>query len=82
MSKRTLNSIGRFLIIYGGLSAIMYFFGYNLVILMWVDLAGPIIGWILRGAMIVIGLVLILTTREDTDTKPAEEEKHGTGKQG
>ena len=37
---------------------VLNLFGYEFVILMWLDTWGPDIGWVLRGAMVVAGLAL------------------------
>lgn len=50
-----LTGLGVLLALYGVLSSILYFFDYNLTILMWVDLWGPLVGWGLRAGFIVGG---------------------------
>ena len=55
-----LTSIGGFLALAGVLSSVLYFIDYNLRILMWIDLWGPIVGWLIRGGAIVLGLVFLV----------------------
>ena len=49
------TGLGVLLALYGLLSCVLYFFDYNLRILMWVDLWGPLVGWGLRVAFILGG---------------------------
>ena len=50
-----ISGAGVLIALYGLISSVMYFFDYNLRILMWVDLWGPLVGWGIRGALIVGG---------------------------
>lgn len=50
-----LQKIGGAICVYGLISAALWFVHMNLIILMWMDLAGPEIGWAIRGAMILLG---------------------------
>lgn len=50
-----LESIGKFLTIYGALSMALWFANMNLVIFIWMDLAGDVIGWIIRIVMVLAG---------------------------
>jgi hypothetical protein len=52
--------IGWPMVFFGGLSSVMYFFGYNFILLMWIDLAGPIIGWLIRLVLIFGGAGLLI----------------------
>jgi len=58
-----LGSIGGFLAAAGVMSSVMIFFGYNLKILMWIDMWGPAIGWVIRIALIVGGIALVILSR-------------------
>lgn len=55
---RGLQKVGSALAIYGAISAVLYFLHMNLIILMWMDLGGPEIGWAIRGLMIVGGAIM------------------------
>ena len=56
--KDLLSKAGGFMALVGVISTILYFVGYNLKILMWVDLWGPTVGWVIRGGLIVGGAAL------------------------
>ena len=53
-----LSSVGAFIALIGVISIILYFIGYNLRYLMWIDNWGPTTGWIIRGALVVVGGIL------------------------
>lgn len=55
-----MKSIGSFLIIAGVLSCILHFAGYNLKILMWIYKFPELQQWLIRGGVIVAGLVLFI----------------------
>lgn len=55
MDSSRLQSIGSFMFIYGLISAALYFVNMNLIIFIWVDLFGDIVGWILRVFIILFG---------------------------
>ncbi len=54
------GQIGAFLALIGVVSAVLSFFNYNLRILMWIDIWGTTMGWIIRIGLIVLGLFLLL----------------------
>lgn len=58
--KSKLSSIGAFLAIAGVASIVLYFIGYNLKILMWIDMWGITMGWVIRVGLIIAGGVLYL----------------------
>lgn len=49
------TGVGVLLALYGLVSSVLYFFDYNLRILMWVDVWGPLVGWGLRIGFILGG---------------------------
>jgi len=53
--KDKIPSIGAFLAIAGILSSVLSFIGYNLRLLLWIDMWGPVVGWVIRIALIVVG---------------------------
>ena len=55
-----LSKIGAFFTLAGIASIVLYFMGYNLSILMWIDNWGMGPGWMIRIACIVVGLVLVV----------------------
>ena len=58
--KSKLSSIGALLAVFGIISSFLALFDYNLKALMWVDLWGTTVGWIIRIALIVGGGGLFL----------------------
>lgn len=48
----------KFLLLFGVGSSILQLFNYDFVILMWINMWGDQIGWLIRIGMIVLGLVL------------------------
>ena len=52
-----IRKAGSFLILAGVISIALFLFGYNLRILAWVDVWGPVAGLGLRGVVIVAGVV-------------------------
>ncbi|MFH1434960.1 MAG: hypothetical protein ABIJ56_04500 [Pseudomonadota bacterium] len=57
---KTIGSIGSFLALAGVASIILYFIGWNLVILMWIDMWGPVLGWVIRIGVTVLGAGLFV----------------------
>ncbi|MDH5655066.1 MAG: hypothetical protein OEZ34_04125 [Spirochaetia bacterium] len=53
-----LKSIGGALFFFGVGSIILHFVDYEFIILMWVDMWGDTIAWVIRGGMITLGAVL------------------------
>ncbi len=41
-------------------SAVLYFLNVEFIVLMWIDMWGPTTGWIIRGALAVVGGILWL----------------------
>ncbi len=50
--------LGGVMALLGASSALNYFVGMNVRLLMWIDNWGPAVGWSIRGAMIVVGAAL------------------------
>lgn len=55
-----MKSLGGTLFFFGVGSCILHFLNMEFILLMWVDLWGPTIGWIIRGILIVAGGILWL----------------------
>ena len=55
-----MKSVGWLLVIFGAVSFVLSFIGYNFSLLMWIDNWGVEAGWAIRAAMVVAGGVLIL----------------------
>ena len=60
---KILMNIGGFMAIAGIASIVMSFFDYNLKILLWIDMWGPTVGWVIRIALIVVGALLYFVGR-------------------
>ena len=55
-----IGSLGGLMAFAGIASAILSFMDYNLRLLMWVDMWGPTMGWVIRGGLVVGGVVLFI----------------------
>ena len=55
-----MKSIGGLMVLFGAGSIVLGFIGYEFTLMMWVDNWGPTVGWIIRGALIVVGGALWL----------------------
>lgn len=53
-------SLGAFLALAGVVSSILYFIGFNLKLLIWIDNWGPEIGWVIRIGSIVLGVAIYI----------------------
>lgn len=58
--KSKIGSIGLALAGMGLISIILSFMNYNLRLLMWIDLWGETMGWVIRIGLIVVGGALFL----------------------
>jgi hypothetical protein len=56
----TLSGLGGLMALFGVVSSVLYFLKYNLRILVWIDSWGPTAGWVIRGGLIALGLVLLI----------------------
>lgn len=65
--KAKLPSIGAGMAVMGVASTLLSFFNYNLRLLMWIDLWGTSMGWIIRILLIVGGgaIYLLLNKEEE-----------------
>jgi hypothetical protein len=55
MDKTRLRSIGASVALAGLASIVLALIGFNLRILMWIDLWGEGVGWAIRAAIVVVG---------------------------
>ncbi|MFT5819071.1 MAG: hypothetical protein ACI8ZM_000293 [Crocinitomix sp.] len=67
--KSKISSIGALLGLIGLGSSILSLFNYNLRILMWVDMWGTTMGWIIRVALIIGGGALFLLFNKSSETE-------------
>lgn len=52
---KQLSSIGGFMLAAGVISALLSFIGYELRILMWIEMWGTGMAWVIRGGLVVVG---------------------------
>lgn len=66
--KAKLPSIGAGMAVMGIASTLLSFFNYNLRLLMWIDLWGTSVGWIIRILLIVGGgAIYLLLNKEEKE---------------
>ena len=53
-----MRTIGIYLFIGGVGSILLNQFGFEFVVLMWIDFWGEAVGWVIRGGAIVLGAIL------------------------
>lgn len=58
-----MRSLGVWIIILTIGSAILPYIGMQFILLSWVDAWGPSTGWLIRGGLIVLGVVLMAADR-------------------
>ncbi|HPA72391.1 MAG TPA: hypothetical protein PKY31_08985 [Spirochaetota bacterium] len=58
--KSQFKSLGAFLAFAGIASIVLHFINWNLKILMWIDMWGSTVGWIIRVGLIIAGGILYL----------------------
>jgi len=56
--KSNLSSLGAIMAVYGLASAVLSFFDYNIKFLLWVDIWGTTIGWLIRAGLMISGIAL------------------------
>ncbi|MEM9885938.1 MAG: hypothetical protein AAF849_08605 [Bacteroidota bacterium] len=57
--------IGFILFLYGFLALILSLIGAKLSFLLWIDAPGPLFGFVVKIAMIILGLVIVYIARSD-----------------
>lgn len=72
--KEKAGSLGSLMAIVGIISSVLSFFNYNLRILMWVDLWGTTVGWIIRIALIVVGAALFFMFGASSEESEEQQE--------
>ena len=69
-----MKQLGGTMFLFGIISAVLHFINYELVILIWIDSWGPTIGWIIRGALVVVGGVLwLVANKAEGPAQPSED---------
>jgi hypothetical protein len=60
-----MKKFGGTLFFFGVGSIVLYFFNMQFIILAWIDLWGPTIGWVIRGALTIVGAILWFLGRNE-----------------
>lgn len=53
-----MRTLGSYMIIGALGSTALSFFGYNFKLLMWIDMWGETVGWVIRASLLVVGLIM------------------------
>jgi hypothetical protein len=64
-ARETQRRIGAILVIMGSLSAVLSLIGYELRLLIWIDLFGPVGAWLVRALLVGGGALLYVFGRHD-----------------
>jgi hypothetical protein len=54
-----MQRFGGFLILMGAGSMVLHLISFNFVLMSWADLWDPTIGWVIRGAILALGIILV-----------------------
>ncbi len=57
-TNRMLQSAGGFVATAGVVSMVLYLINFNLTFLLWIDAAGPAVGWLIRIGMVIAGAIM------------------------
>jgi hypothetical protein len=68
----TMKNIGGLMILLGAGSIVLGYVGYEFSVLMWVDNWGSTVGWLIRGALILVGAILWLQRSKMEDARMEE----------
>jgi len=72
MQKGILTLIGFLLFLFGFLSIVLSMIGVQLAWLSWLDLPGPLFGFVSRLVMIIAGVILVVVAQTDWKKERAE----------
>jgi len=76
-----MRSIGSALIFFGAGSAVLHFIGYEFRLLMWIDNWGETVGWIIRGALVIVGAAIVLFGNSSAEAEASDGEEQAGEKQ-
>ncbi len=68
-----MRSIGMYMAIAGIASIVLHFLGRNLTLLMWIDMWGETMGWVIRGGLIVVGAAIFFMSPAPPEPTPEPE---------
>lgn len=66
-----MRNIGSTLLFFGIGSIVLNFINMEFIILSWIDMWGPTVGWAIKGAMIVVGGILFFASGKKEETQTA-----------
>ena len=69
-----MKNAGSMLLFLGIGTIVLNFIGYEFAILSWIDNWGETVGWVIRGAMIAVGAVLLIMGMRSPQAEPAAEQ--------
>ena len=69
-----MKNAGSLLLFLGIGTIVLNFIGYEFAILSWIDNWGETVGWVIRGAMIAVGAVLLIMGLRSPQAEPAAEQ--------
>ena len=72
MKKTIATLVGFLLFLFGFLSLVLSMIGLQLAFLAWLDLAGPLVGFLARLVMILAGVILVMLAQTDWAKERAE----------
>ncbi|MDH5411349.1 MAG: hypothetical protein OEY16_08180 [Alphaproteobacteria bacterium] len=67
-----MKSFGSLLMILGVGSFVLNMIGYEFSLLMWIDNWGETVGWVIRGAMVVVGAGLFFFSPSEDQAEEAD----------
>lgn len=68
-----MRKLGVYLLVAGFGSIVLNQFGYEFMLLSWIDSWGPTVGWAIKGGFIVLGAILLVLNSRAQSAAPAEE---------
>jgi hypothetical protein len=66
-----MRNIGSAMLFFGIGSIVLNFIDMQFVILAWIDMWGPTVGWVIKGALIIVGAILFFVSGKKEETQAA-----------
>lgn len=57
-----MRNIGSAMLFFGIGSIVLNFINMQFIILAWIDMWGPTVGWVIKGALILVGAILFFAS--------------------
>jgi len=67
-----MQTIGTYMALAGVISTVLHFLGMNLKILIWINMWGPTMGWVIRLGLIALGVLLMIVFSGGQETEKGE----------